>query len=365
MLKNKITKIFFLLLKAGLWKNANLDKEFFPLTNQEWDEIYKISISQTVECIVFDGIQKLESHLQPSKSLLLSWAVRVEKHAQRNEMMNEAIEKLLFIFNKEGLSPVLLKGQGIAKCYDNPMRRVCGDIDLFFGEKASYDKAFEIINKKDLEISSMPGFSAGYIYKGFEIEHHQRMFDIHNPFKESILAKLNQDEINNYTILNLNSSNIKLPSAIETIVQANSHILKHLLSYGIGIRQLCDSARIYAHYRNELVNKDLKRIYSKLGIRKWVDVLHVILVKYLGMDKENVPYDFNLKINADWMVEDILIGGNFGFFNENFIEKESYLAGERANKKSRIWKSFIKYVQVTPSEAIWFPIMQYYSRFNK
>ncbi|MGX1642358.1 nucleotidyltransferase domain-containing protein [Sphingobacterium sp. LZ4M12] len=364
MLNNRIINIFFLLLKSGLWKNANLDTEFFPLTNREWEEIYKISINQTVECIVFDGIQKLEPKYQPSKILLLNWAVRVEKHAQRNERMNEIIIKLHSLFQEHQVNSILLKGQGLAKCYDNPARRVCGDIDLFFEDKNTYTKAFNIINEKGLEINSMPGFSSEYNFEGFEVEHHRNMFDIHNPFVQNKLEKIRLEEVNNFTTLNIENTKIQLPSALETIIQANSHILKHLLSYGIGIRQLCDSARIYAHYNQELRTSNLKEIYSSLGIKNWIDMLHLLLVKYLGLEESNLPYKLTANLDADWMMEDILVSGNFGFHNANFVDKEINLNGGRANKKSRIWKSFLKYVKVTPSEAIWFPIMQFYSRFK-
>ncbi|VTP99944.1 Uncharacterised protein [Sphingobacterium daejeonense] len=366
MLQDRITSIFFFLLKTGLWKDSNGESNLFPLTNREWNEIFKTSIAQTVECLIFDGIQKLKVENQPPKALLLNWAVRVEKHAQRNEVMNATILNLHSLFEVEHNIPMtLLKGQGIAKCYDNPLRRICGDIDLFFKNKSDYNQAFSIINKRGLEINPMAGFSAEYKFDGFEVEHHEKMIDIHNPFVFKTLNKIRKDEENKSTFLNISGSSIRLPSAVETIIQANAHILKHLLSFGIGIRQLCDSARIYSFYHEELKNTDLKSIYSKLGIKKWIDMLHQLLVKYLGLDESFLPYPLESKINSDWMMQDILVAGNFGFHNENFKQKESELKGERAYKKRRIWQSFVKYVRVTPSEAIWFPLMQYYSRIKK
>ncbi len=365
MLKKRITEVFFFLLRSGLWEENNLDLTTLPLSEEEWAEIYKISVNQTVECIVFDGIQKLSAENQPPKALLLSWAVRVEKHGQRNELMNDTIIQLHSVFKQNGIEPILLKGQGIAKCYDNPLRRVCGDIDLFFDDKITYEKAFKTIKDKEIEISSMAGFSAEYKLNGFDVEHHQNLFDIHNPFVHRVLRRIREHENTNYTTLNINNQTVKLPSVIETIIQANSHILKHLLSFGIGIRQLCDSARLYYYYHKDLKNNSLDVTYKKLGIKKWVDLLHVLLVKYIGLKESYLPYSIGQGKEADWMMEDILVAGNFGFHNEKFQDKESLLDGIRVNKKARIWNNFIKYVKVTPSEAIWFPIMQYYSRFKR
>jgi hypothetical protein len=42
------------------------------------------------------------------------------------------------------------------------------------------------------------------------------------------------------------------------MLQVNAHILKHLLSFGIGIRQLCDAARLYKTYHNQVDGNVLK-----------------------------------------------------------------------------------------------------------
>ena len=100
------------------------------------------------------------------------------------------------------------------------MHRICGDIDLYFEDRKSYDDAFKIINDKGLDINSMPGFSSEYMFGKFEVEHHQRMFDIHNPFVQHVLKKIRKEEVNNANYLMIKDNRIKIPSALETIVKA-------------------------------------------------------------------------------------------------------------------------------------------------
>ena len=38
-------------------------------------------------------------------------------------------------YREAGLHPILLKGQGIATHYINPLHRQCGDIDVYIGKE--------------------------------------------------------------------------------------------------------------------------------------------------------------------------------------------------------------------------------------
>lgn len=69
MLEDKVAKAFFTLLRAGLW-NKSIDAiDCFPMSKAEWEALFRISVQQTVEGIVFDGIQMLSSGLLPPREL--------------------------------------------------------------------------------------------------------------------------------------------------------------------------------------------------------------------------------------------------------------------------------------------------------
>lgn len=146
------------------------------------------------------------------------------------------------------------------------------------------------------------------------------------------------------------------------MLQVNAHILKHLLSFGIGIRQLCDAARLYKTYHNEVEGTVLKVVYTKLKIIKWIELLHEVLVKYIGLSKENLPFPLERNQSADWMMEEIWKSGNFGFHDERYQQENS---GKREGTKRRLWSSFIKYVPYAPMEALSFPLVHFYSGLVK
>ncbi|AQX83635.1 nucleotidyltransferase family protein [Elizabethkingia bruuniana] len=362
MLEDKVSKAFFALLRAGLW-NRSIDAiDCFPLSKADWDTLFRISIQQTVEGIVFDGIQMLSSDLLPPREMHIKWLVRVEKIEQRNRWMNDILAEQVAFFSKESIQPILLKGQGLAICYENPGRRVCGDIDWYFQTTDEFYKADRLLAKYGIVTEATAGYSSFYLWRDCEIDHHQKLFDIHNPFLLGYLKHLQQHEKKRSVRISIQKEEIVLPSPLLQMLQVNAHILKHLLSFGIGIRQLCDAARLYKTYRNQVDGNVLKVVYTKLKIIKWIELLHEVLVKYIGLSEENLPFPSKRQQSADWMMEEIWKSGNFGFHDERYQNENS---GKREGTKRRLWSSFIKYVPYAPMEALSFPLVHFYSGLVK
>ena len=362
MLEDKVAKAFFTLLRAGLWNRSIDSIDCFPLSKADWDTLFRISVQQTVEGIVFDGIQMLSSDLLPPREMHIKWLVRVEKIEQRNRWMNDILAEQVAFFSKESIQPILLKGQGLAICYENPGRRVCGDIDWYFRTTDEFYKADKLLAKYGIVTEATAGYSSFYLWRDCEIDHHQKLFDIHNPFLSVYLQNLQQREKNLSVRISIQKEGIVLPSPLLQMLQVNAHILKHLLSFGIGIRQLCDAARLYKTYHSHIDSTVLKAVYTKLKIIKWIELLHEVLVKYIGISEEDLPFPLERNQSADWMMEEIWKSGNFGFHDERYQQENS---GKREGTGKRLWSSFIKYVPYAPMEALSFPLVHFYSGLVK
>jgi hypothetical protein len=290
--------------------------------------------------------------------------VRVEKIEQRNNWMNKIIaEQCAFFERKGGLQPLLLKGQGLALCYPDPSRRICGDIDWYFPTKDAYRKAFRDIADMGVNIRSTAGYSAYYQWKGCGVDHHQKLFDIHNPFCRSYLRDLEQQEEKRSSHTSLSGAELLLPAPLIQVLQTSTHILKHLLSFGIGIRQLCDVARVYTTYQKQIDGTYLEAIYTKLKIIKWVDLLHDLLVRYIGLPTRDLPFSIRKEQGADWMMEEILRSGNFGFHDERYQKEQQHQGREKSTQ--RIWNNLMKYFPYAPMEALSFPWVHFYSGLIK
>lgn len=363
ILQGRVGKAFFSLLRAGLWKQPVDMIGCFPLSEAEWQALYHIARQQTVEGIVFDGVQSLEPTLLPPRKLLLLWLVWVEKLEQRNRRMNAVLAEQAVFFASCGIRPVLLKGQGIAAEYAEPLHRVCGDIDWYFSSEDDYHEANRQIKAKGIEWRKMAGKSIWYRWKSVEVEHHQDIFDIHNPFVRGYLKEFEQEEQQRQLELVVQEQSIMLPSPTAQLMQVNAHILKHLLSFGIGLRQLCDAARLYRAYNTQMDADRLLSVYAKTGILKWIFVLHRLLVDYLGLPPDNLPFRRDTERNADWMMEEIWTAGNFGFHDGRYTDIQN--GGKRVDKKKRLWNNFLIYLPYAPMEAISFPFTHLFSRISR
>jgi hypothetical protein len=360
---NHTYKAFFALLRAGLW-NREPDSGYFPLSSEVWKRIYVLACKQTVAGIVYDGIMQLPADHFPPKDLLLEWVVLVARFEDLNTKMNQHAGELYKLFAENRIVAFLMKGQGVAACYDNPLHRMCGDIDWSFPDKENFDRANRLIEGLRIKVERDAGFSTSYTWKGILVEHHCHLLDISNPFLSGYLRRMQQREQAHSIYLDTNERQITLPSPVLTHLSVNSHILKHLLAFGISLRQLCDSACVCHVYHGEADRTSLKEIYRKLGIYNWIHLLNHLLVSYLGMPEEYLPFPLIPQQKADWMMQDMLQSGNFGFYGGPFSKETDDPQIERQHVWLQLLVRFSRYVRYAPGEACWFPVMQSYSHIK-
>ena len=122
--------VFFTLLRAGLW---NQDVRLSSNEHIDWGYVYELAEYQSVIGLVAVGLEHVADNKAPKKDVLTFVGTTLQLE-QRNRSMNEYLRKLITQLHTASISAVLLKGQGLARCYDKPFWRSCGDIDLFLSE---------------------------------------------------------------------------------------------------------------------------------------------------------------------------------------------------------------------------------------
>lgn len=351
-------------LQSVLWDKSLDNKLFLSISESEWFDLYDLACKNTVEGLLFDVLEKLPRETKIPKALISIWCVRIEQIKERNLLTNSLIVLQLSIFSKYNIFPVLQKGQGIAQYYPKPLHRNCGDIDWYFENIEAFKKACEIAKNAGQKFSCS-AMDAFVMWNGLETEFHTRLVETRNPFKWKLIKKLEKKYGNNEYFLIDDNYSVKLPAPILNILLVNIHILKHQITYGIGLRQLCDAAILLKNFYNKYNTYELYDMYKRLGVISWAHVFHGLLVKYMGLEKKYIP--FAIKNNAmkdvDWMFNDMLRGGNFGFNDKKYDDYSSSVG--RVNRTSRLSKSFRKYVKLAPSETIIFPIFQTFNRIFK
>lgn len=360
-MKPSVTRAAFLeALKAGLWARPLDEQHFKDLKKADWVEIFNLSFHQTVEGILADAISSLPTALLPPQEIWLKWMVRLQHIEQKNKAMDRVIRHLFDVFDAHDIGAVLQKGHGVSLYYEKPHQRVAGDIDLYFPLSSDYHKANDLMRNRAKKFSIDPAFSSSYIFEGMEIEQHQRLVQLRNPLVKKAIQRLHQAENDRARTVQLDGRAIPIPSPILNIIQVNAHILKHQVTYGIGLRQLCDAARLYHIFSAEIDEKELRYWYKKLGMLTWAYTFHEVLVDLVGLDRNKLPFQAQRIPDFKWMSKEIMQSGNFGFYDPKHPDHKN--PGGRVNRVERLSKSFRQYIQLAPMETLSFPFFQVYSK---
>lgn len=303
----------FVLLRSGLWEKDPDDLSVFPLSDAGWLNIYRESVRQTVTGLVYRGVCRLPDKFLPPRKLLFKWVACVDDIERQNVKMNQVISELHDLFVASGLKVVLQKGQGVAMFYDSPMLRECGDVDFYFPDRSDYDKALRLIQKYRIAVRQAADESFNYSWNGVRVEHHTRLFDLCRPSSRRWLKtmelkygyvkeKVGRDD----------GGTIDVPSPVLNLILLNAHILKHVLGHGLGLRQLCDMARVSYRLRDKVDGNLIRGVYDRLGISRWSHLLYAFLVNDLGLPDDFSPYEV-VGYKCDTLRDIVLRGGNFGF----------------------------------------------------
>lgn len=361
-MKDSLRDVFFQLLRMGLWRTGELSLDK-PLSDEDWSVLYRYAQNHTVEGILFDAFPLMTEEQLPSRALRMKWTVRVDQIERRNTQMGQVAAAQFADFTRIGAKPILLKGLGVAHYYPNPLHRISGDIDWYF-EEDGYDKVLSRLWEKNIDVHSAFGLSLGYDWQYIHIEHHRRLFDIRSLFKISYLKNLEDAYRTKQQTVLIGDQPITLLAPELQILQVNIHILKHLLSFGIGLRQVCDAAILYHAYRDKIDTVALRAMYKKAGILNWVHVLHAILVKYLGMPEEDLPFPYPGNLKIDWMMDEVWYAGNFGFYDKRYAEGKVSFVSVHPDGARRLWRSMRLYYKYAPQEVVFFPIRRATARIK-
>lgn len=308
---DRVVPAFLALLRAGLWEKSPEDLSCFPLTDREWTDLLSVSVRQTVSGIVWQGLHFLPDRCLPPVPVLTEWVARTDGIERRNRHMNVVLGSLYAFFGKNGIRPVLVKGQGTAMMYERPLLRECGDIDFYFEDRNDDATAVSLMEKAGCAVKRLPDGSIYYSYKGLIVEHHARLLDLYSPFLKRYIRELEDGSgFLDVPVENVGGESIRILAPELNVLMLSAHILKHATGRGIGIRQMCDMARTCFRLYGSLDMERMEEMFRKTGLERWSRVLNAFMVNYLGLPPETLPCTG--MDNAERLFRSVMLAGNFG-----------------------------------------------------
>lgn len=331
-LLNNNSQAFFALVRAGLWSDGNLDIRIDG--NTDWQEVYRLATEQSVLGLVLAGLEY--SDIKPPKVLLLQWIGEVQIIEQRNKAMNSFIGGMVERMREKGIYTLLVKGQGVAQCYERPLWRSSGDVDFFLSEE-NFLKArvfFRPLVANGFDPSNEDARNISAQLPPWDIELHgnqfcglsQRMDSVINEVQESIMLDGQvRSWINDRT-------QVFLPSADNDVILIFTHFLKHFYKGGLGLRQLCDWCRLLWTYKDSFNIGLLESRLRRMGLMTEWKAFGAFAVDYLGMPIDSMPFYSQQKKwshKANGICSFILEVGNMGhsrdlrfYGNKSFIRRK-------------------------------------------
>ena len=367
---NNNQQAFIALVRSGLWEKEDLH---VSTRDVDFSEVYRLAEEQAVVGLVAAGIEHVKD-IKPSLETKLTFAGSALRLEQRNLSMNKFIANLVGMLRNAGVYTLLVKGQGLAQCYERPLWRACGDVDLFLSND-NYKKAFSRLTPLAERVDEENPYT-----------HHLAMnidsweVELHGSLRSGLWKKLDTtlDEIQNDVFCGGNvrswmNGNIQvfLPGVDEDVAFVFSHILQHFYQEGIGLRQICDWCRILWTYRDSLNHGLLENRLHSMGVMTEWRAFASLAVDFLGMPVVAMPLYSDKKKwsrKANKIMTFIFITGNFGHNRDySYYEKYSYLT----YKVISLWrhtKDGLKYFAIFPVDSIkvwWSMIKTGFSVVNK
>lgn len=328
MADKRVEDVFFALLRAGLWEQDVCISSYEPI---DFAALYALAEEQSVVGLIAAGLEHVTDRIIIKKEAL-PFLKKVISTESRNEAMNEFIEDLIGRLDLGGITSVLVKGQGIAQCYERPMWRSSGDIDLLLNDKG-YKNAKSILSPIAFFVEKE---DATRLHLCLRFD--RWSVELHGSLRNPLLRRANNviDEAQADTFQNSNyrkwkngRTDVLLPGPDNDVIFVFTHILQHFFGTGIGLRQICDWCRLLVSSRNSINNSLLEGRLRRMGLITEWKAFSAYAVDYLGMPADALPlYNANTvwSRKAYRINHYILSVGNMGHNRDSSVyEKYPYL----------------------------------------
>ena len=355
---------FFDLLRAGLWEK---EVRLAPYGEIDFSAVLDLAEEQSVVGLLAAGIEHVVDG-KPQKKDVLQFIGRTVQLEQRNQAMNYFIGVLVEKMREAGIYTVLVKGQGVAQCYERPLWRACGDVDFFLDDE-NYERAKrflkplaasveeEYVREKHLGMTIDPWVVElhGRLYSGLSARIERELDDVLRETFEKGSVRIWRD----------GETEVPLLAVENDVFYVFTHILQHFYKGGIGLRQICDWCRLLWTYRSEIDVEKLEGRLRRAGLMTAWKAFCALAVFYLGLpftvdgllldgEKELERY----RQKADRIMEFVLMSGNFGHNRDHsYFEKYPYLIRKYVSFGRRVG-DLARHARIFPLDSVrFFPAM--------
>ena len=353
---------FLALVRAGLWEQ---DVRLLSLETIDYQHVLELAEEQSVVGLVTAGVDYIVDVKAP-QNVSLQFVGETLQLEQRNKALNTFVAKLIDRLRKEDVYCLLVKGQGVAQCYEKPLWRASGDIDLLLSDD-NYMRAKKVLVPLASKVANEDEKTKhlALVINGIDVELHGKMpFIISKRVDDGIDDVLNDVFCRgNVRSWDYNNIHIYLPSPDNDVILVFTHFLHHFFIEGVGLRQICDWCRLLWTYRESINHALLESRIRKMGLMTEWRAFSALAVNTLGMPEEAMPfYDTRFKDKGEKVLRRVLKSGNFGHNND--LSYRTRYKG-LPYKLVAAWRRFMDFASLMPVFPMDTPKFFFNYMFNK
>lgn len=247
------------------------------------------------------------------KELCLKWFYQAETIRALNQKNYELSRELTEKFSEQGARTAILKGQANSRLYPDKFARQTGDVDLWV--EGGRERVVDLLSRmgllENVQFSkhevTLPTFAFG-----IDVEvHFDCIYDCRNPFANRRLKRVLAEELQKNKLV---PEGFYVPTNKFALLMQLSHIRKHFIGLGVGLRQLVD---YFVLLRSASVAEraEVSALLKPLGLAHFAAAVMWILSEKLGLQPDCLlcaPDAYRGRV----LLREVFADGNFGKFSE-------------------------------------------------
>lgn len=217
-------RLFFRYIRLGLWKGEEA-YEGDALPTEEWVELFRLAHSQGVTGLFIDGVA--QDSRRPVSDLWDQWVAHLFWMERTNRYIARQGEVWTNKLAQAGITATVFKGSSVASWYPEPGHRSYGDVDIVITD--GWNRLEALLEQEGCTVHRSQEDEIILEEKnGLLVEFHRQWECLYNPLTHRRLQEYCRSA---------------QPGDRELyFVCLVLHIQRHVLTYGIGLKQVCDVA---------------------------------------------------------------------------------------------------------------------------
>ena len=398
-------KLFFEFLQVVVGNRKSLSA---AINDSDWLRLFEFCKKQALIGVGFSAVEKLHTQgVACPANLRMKWMALSLQIEKRNAVLNEQCAKLAKRYEHDGLSTCILKGQGNLLNYPEHLRkrRQCGDIDVWTVCKNGIPIAIQM-GKDKAEYVEYHGRKAVIEYvkmlyrnegkehtspisyhhldapdmDGTPVEVHFRPAHLYSPFRNRRLQRWFASH-ENECMKNKTQIGFSVPTASVNVVYQLTHMFKHHIEGGLGLRHLMDYYYALRVWHNEVMkckdlqsqgmwceglgtpvmsNAEVMSVIRSFGMTRFAAAVMYMLHKVFDMSSQYYICNPNEK-EGKILLEEVIDSGNFGHYDSekpNVYQHRFQYHIWKFKRTSRLAMSY-------PEEALWEPVFRGWRKILK